>query len=123
MKRLLVPILMLLVLLQSFGSWIVLAEYRLNRDYIARYLCENRKRPKLHCNGRCQLMKRWAAEDKAAQESGPKVKLPEIPMLATVTLPTPPVHSLRTPRNGRYARSFPEPVAQPLLRPPGGMVS
>ena len=121
MKLLLVPILMFLVLLQSFGKWIILTEYRLNRDYIARNLCENRLRPQLKCNGRCHLMKQWAAEDKAAEEAGSKLKLQEIPMLSSTDLPSPLARVFITARNGRYIRSCPEPVSQPLLRPPGLM--
>ncbi|RYY66803.1 MAG: hypothetical protein EOO12_03135 [Chitinophagaceae bacterium] len=118
MKRLLVPILMLLVLLQSFGKWIILAEFRLNRDYIAQNLCENRQRPQLKCNGRCQLMKQWAAEDKAAADAGPKLKLQEIPLLSTTVLPEPTVQFLSTARNGRYARCCADFPPNTILRPP-----
>lgn len=29
----------------------------MNKEYIAKNLCENRNRPKSHCNGKCHLMK------------------------------------------------------------------
>jgi len=32
-------------------------EYAINKDYIVKNLCENRKKPKLNCNGKCHLMK------------------------------------------------------------------
>ena len=32
-------------------------DYAINKDYIAKNLCENRAKPKLHCNGKCHLMK------------------------------------------------------------------
>lgn len=31
--------------------------YYLNHDYIAKYLCLNKEKPKMHCNGKCYLMK------------------------------------------------------------------
>ena len=64
MKYVLVPILMLLVLAQAFSKWLVVAEYKMNRDFIAKNLCENKTRPKLRCNGKCQMMKRLAEEEK-----------------------------------------------------------
>ena len=32
-------------------------DYAINKDYIAKNLCENRAKPKLNCNGKCHLMK------------------------------------------------------------------
>ncbi|GAB4091510.1 hypothetical protein GCM10028786_04360 [Flaviaesturariibacter terrae] len=110
---------MLLVLLQSFSKLLLLAEYRLNRAYIARVLCENRQRPKLKCNGKCQLMKKWAAEDKAAAEQGAKLKFEEIPFCGVMELTLPVSIRITTARNGRYARSCTDPDARPLLHPPG----
>jgi hypothetical protein len=64
MKFVLVPILMMLVLAQAFSKWLLVAEYKVNRDFIAKTLCENKTRPKLHCNGKCQMMKKLAEEEK-----------------------------------------------------------
>lgn len=35
-------------------------DYVLNYDYIANVLCENKAKPELKCNGKCQLMKNLA---------------------------------------------------------------
>lgn len=32
-------------------------DYALNKEYIAKNLCENRNKPKMNCNGKCHLMK------------------------------------------------------------------
>lgn len=32
-------------------------DYAINKEYITKNLCENRKKPKLNCNGKCHLMK------------------------------------------------------------------
>lgn len=43
-------------------------DYVLNYDYIANVLCENKAKPELKCNGKCQLMKNLA---KASDEEKP----------------------------------------------------
>ena len=64
MKLVLVPILVILVLTQTFSKWLVVVEYKMNRDFIAKNLCINKVRPKMHCNGKCQMMKKLAEEEK-----------------------------------------------------------
>ena len=64
MKCVLVPILLLLMTIQTFSKWVVVIDYNLNRNYIAKNLCVNRARPKMHCNGKCQMMKKLAEEEK-----------------------------------------------------------
>ncbi|HKC67364.1 MAG TPA: hypothetical protein VKG26_03990 [Bacteroidia bacterium] len=43
-----------LVLLKPLFPFI---DYAINKEYIAKNLCENRNKPKLNCNGKCHLMK------------------------------------------------------------------
>ena len=64
------PILIILIMTQIFSKWIMIAEYNINRNYIARVLCENRNRPKLHCNGKCMLMKKMAEEEDRSSTPG-----------------------------------------------------
>lgn len=63
MKLIAASILILLVMVQSFTSWIIVAEYTINKEYIAKNLCINKERPKLHCKGKCQLMKKLVEEE------------------------------------------------------------
>lgn len=56
------------LLLQTFSKGLVLAEFMLNKEYIATVLCINRDKPKLHCDGQCVLMKRMAKETKQEQQ-------------------------------------------------------
>jgi len=74
MKWVVIPILLFLILTQVFGKWIVVAEFNIYRNYIAKNLCENRYRPMLHCNGKCVLMKKMAAEENQSSLPG-NVKL------------------------------------------------
>lgn len=71
MKLIATPILILLVMTQTFSKWFVVLSFNLNRDYIAKNLCENRSRPVLKCNGNCVLMKKMKAEEKQEQENAP----------------------------------------------------
>lgn len=43
-----------LVLLKPLFPFV---DYAINKEYIAKNLCENRTKPKLNCNGKCHLMK------------------------------------------------------------------
>lgn len=50
---------------------VLFLDFELRRDYIARYLCENRNRPELHCDGQCYLAKRLqAAQEQEQQQKG-----------------------------------------------------
>lgn len=52
---------------QTFSHWFVVLAFNINRDYIAKNLCENRYRPKMHCNGNCVLMKKLKEKEKEEQ--------------------------------------------------------
>lgn len=69
MKFIAVPILILLLMTQTFSKWFVLMSFKLNQDYIAKNICENRYRPQMHCNGNCVLMKKMKQEEKQEQNA------------------------------------------------------
>ena len=52
------------ILLQTFSQVVIVAQYYANKDYIAKNLCENKNKPKLHCDGKCCLKKKLAKEGK-----------------------------------------------------------
>ena len=75
MRKVLVYILLVATLLPSVSQWGIVAHYQLNKDYIARVLCENRDRPELHCDGKCFLAKRLKAQqDKQDKETTERVQ-------------------------------------------------
>ena len=52
----------------------------MNRNFIARNLCINKAKPKFHCNGKCQMMKRLAQEEKHDTRNNsnlPKIRVQE----------------------------------------------
>jgi hypothetical protein len=64
-------LLILIVLLQTAGKWIVMADYALNNKFIATVLCENKNKPVMHCNGRCHLRKQLQKEDSGGEKGSP----------------------------------------------------
>jgi hypothetical protein len=75
MRSLVSYILLVAILMPLASSWGTIAYYQLNKDYIARVLCENRDRPELHCNGQCYLAKRLKAQqDKQDKETTERVQ-------------------------------------------------
>jgi hypothetical protein len=53
---------------QTFSSGFVLLDYYTNPVAFAQH-CINKALPKMHCNGKCQLMKKIEAEEKKEQEN------------------------------------------------------
>jgi len=43
---------------QLLNKLMTFAAFKLQEDYIASELCENKDRPEMHCNGHCQLNKK-----------------------------------------------------------------
>ncbi|MBV8252693.1 MAG: hypothetical protein JO154_08800 [Chitinophaga sp.] len=70
MRRKLITILLLLTwFCQLSGRYFVMLEFYVSQQYIAANLCENRDKPKLHCNGKCHLRKQLSAEEKRSEEN------------------------------------------------------
>lgn len=60
-------ILVSVFLLQSLSKTIVVADYEINKEYIAKVLCVNKSKPKMHCNGKCHLKKELKKAEKKEQ--------------------------------------------------------
>ena len=123
MKFILVPILIALVLTQVFSKWLVVMEYNLNKDFIAKNLCVNRAKPKMHCNGKCQMMKRLAEEEKQNSEgnnnTSSKIKIQDIFFSDEISNPVLPLLAkLKISYNeDRPFSKYNSPIA-PIFHPP-----
>jgi hypothetical protein len=62
-------LLLTIVSLQIAGKWLILADYALNKAYIARTLCVNKNKPSMHCNGRCHLRKQLQKEENGGDQT------------------------------------------------------
>lgn len=89
MRTVVLYCLLFATLLPTVSSWGIIAHYNLNRDYIARVLCENRDRPQLHCDGKCFLAKRLKAQqDRQDKETTERVqRLPSMTLFCANHLP------------------------------------
>lgn len=75
MKKLVTFILLIAFTLQTFGRALVVVDYYTNTAAFAKN-CVNKAKPKLHCNGKCQMMKKLKDEEKKQQDqSGRKAEV------------------------------------------------
>ncbi len=66
-----IPVILLLIgfLGQTFSKCLIFFNYQLKKNYIATFLCENRDKPEMKCEGKCYLCKRFKGEDKKEREN------------------------------------------------------
>ena len=74
MKTLSVILLSFVILLQPLSKLVLVAEYQVNKNYIAEFLCVNKSKPKLHCEGKCQLSKKLKAAEAHNEDHPAPVK-------------------------------------------------
>jgi len=73
-KKIVAFILLISIAIQSFSQGIVVLQFKVQRNYIAKNLCVNRSKPMLHCNGKCALAKKLRQQEK--KQETPDLKLP-----------------------------------------------
>jgi hypothetical protein len=61
---------LIIIAATSFNKVVVLADYMLNKKYIATVLCENKAKPMMHCNGKCHLRKQLQKEEEQQKKEG-----------------------------------------------------
>lgn len=60
-------ILILLLAAQTFKDGVIVLDYYANTSSFAKS-CVNKDKPKLHCNGKCQMMKKLQEEERKSQQ-------------------------------------------------------
>ena len=68
MKQLTAIFLIVAFAIQTFSSGFVVLDYYGNTASFAKN-CENKARTKMHCNGKCQMMKKLKQEEKQDQQN------------------------------------------------------
>ena len=58
----------LILIMMAKPLWPI-AEYIIYYDYIVTYLCENKEKPSLQCNGKCYLSKQLAKETRQQEDN------------------------------------------------------
>jgi len=105
------------------NQWGAVAYYRVNQDYIAKNLCENRDKPMLNCNGQCYLAKQLKAFEEKEQKSNSE-RLEKMPEVVLAFQAIEPVFSARfmatiAIENHFPAQEFfPNPAAKGFFHPP-----
>jgi len=69
MKSLGISLLIVGFLVQTMSSSLILLNYEVNTAYIIEKFCENKDKPKLHCNGKCHLAKQIHADSEQKSET------------------------------------------------------
>ena len=64
MKRSIVVFFLLIFVLQCGMKGIITTVFYFQQSTISKTLCENRDKPKMHCNGKCYLAKQLKKEEK-----------------------------------------------------------
>ena len=74
MMRLLSLIIVFGVILQACSKQVIFMDYLLNKNYIAKVLCENKSAPSKHCFGKCHLKKELEKDTQRQDTNDQKVK-------------------------------------------------
>ncbi|WP_422107637.1 hypothetical protein [Winogradskyella sp.] len=79
MKRALALFFTILYVLAMVKPAVPVIEFYLNQDFIAEFLCINKDKPKLQCNGKCQLSK-MIEDANTETDKVPTIDLREYPI-------------------------------------------
>ena len=108
------------IVLQTFYSGVILTNYMVNKDFIAKNLCENRDKPMMHCNGKCHLRKQLAEQQK--KENAPVQSLKEKLELQFFSKTTPLIFTETDPEiipfNSTYLFFIPKTTLVSVFHPP-----
>jgi hypothetical protein len=106
---------------QIFNGTVIVLDYYLNTSSFARN-CENKARPLMHCNGKCQMMKRLKDQEQKEQqlpERKGEIKYEVILSRSFFAmLPFPESTYLKT-FSSYFNTSFPKGIHPDIFHPPG----
>jgi hypothetical protein len=85
LNKVIASILLITMTIGILNSSLIYLWFKINQEYIAAELCEQRDQPESSCNGNCQLQKKLAESEKNTSEN-PKV----LPQTETLNFFLPP---------------------------------
>jgi len=108
------------ILSQSLVKSIIVVHYQVNKTAITKKYCENKAKPKMHCDGKCHLKKQLQKEEKREQAPISKDAKEKFESLAAneslyVLKETPP---LKIRAHNNYSFSIITSHQKGLLQPP-----
>lgn len=81
-KKITATILLLAFVSQTFAGPFVMLDYFMNTAAYAKN-CINKTRPKMHCNGKCQAMKKIQEEEKKEQQNAERKAEAKVQVLSS----------------------------------------
>lgn len=97
-----------------------IVEYVLNQDYIAEFLCINKEKPELQCNGKCHLVKEIKKQQEEAPLTAFGISLEHYPIGFVNILDVPKSISI-TPKKEHvffYKNLYNLNIKEPIFQPP-----
>jgi len=83
-KQVTATILLMAFSVQTFSSPFIMLDYFVNTAAYAKN-CVNKARPKMHCNGQCQVMKKIREQERKDQQDSQRKAENKIPVLSAVS--------------------------------------
>lgn len=114
-------LLIALIALQTFSKWCLIAEFQVNRDFIAKNLCVNRSNAMSCCKGKCYLTKKIAADESQDQAPGKSAQKEETVLQAHAPgdyLPEPIDQLVLTDHSTRHIDQTPQDWSISFFPPP-----
>lgn len=68
LRKVIATVLLLVFAASTFSRVFRVADYYVNTEAYSKN-CENKARPKLHCNGKCQMMKKLKQDEQKEQQA------------------------------------------------------
>lgn len=78
MNRIFIISLLAILLLQTFSKVLLVVDYQANKEYIMEFLCINRDKPELACEGKCHLTKNLKEQEQTEKQGGDQTLAKEV---------------------------------------------
>lgn len=98
----------LLYMLAMLKPVLPVFDYVVNQDYIAEYLCINKDKPEMHCDGKCYLMQMLEEQRNEKKQNLPSIDLREYPIgfVTVLTLENTPFSSSDLKNTNNYTNKY-----------------
>ncbi len=80
------------MLMHAFSRFLLVMDYQVNKDFIAQYLCANKAKPQLACNGQCYLQKNLEKSAEAEKDSASHSQKVDVTLFYQLFLKIEPVY-------------------------------
>ncbi len=97
-----------------------LANYLINQDYIAEFLCINKDKPELECNGKCYLAKQLKEASAEKEKNVPAIAMEDYPIgiMTLILFEAPHTSETITSENFQYNNNYKFSYLNLVFHPP-----